>query len=61
MRPRSERNRRRDQTARLPGRWRKLRYEDMRHYHAGHAGSCGSLVCVAQAEREERVILRRGE
>lgn len=30
--------------------------EDMRHYHVGHAGSCGTSACLAQAEREEQVI-----
>lgn len=30
MAPDTPRNRRRDQTARLPGRWRKLRYEGPR-------------------------------
>jgi hypothetical protein len=29
---------------------------DMRHYHIGHAGSCGTSACLAQAEREEQVV-----
>lgn len=30
--------------------------EDMRRYHTGHAGSCGTSACLAQAEREEQVV-----